>query len=134
MARKIKYLSNTNLLIQLKLSHEQDRMTEELGKLLMLLVNNYAKKGCWAGYSYLDEMKGNALVLMVRYWKTFDIQRGNPFAYFTQLTKNAFIEYLNKEKKNQTLRDELLIEKGLDPSYSYENKPTTPRSANNRPE
>jgi len=42
----------------------------------------------------------------------------NPFAYYTAAVNNSFTRVLNIEKKNQTIRDDILIDQGHLPSYS----------------
>ena len=41
----------------------------------------------------------------------------NPFAYYTATVNNSFTRVLNLEKRNQTIRDDILIEQGHLPSY-----------------
>lgn len=118
--RKKKYINNADLLIQLELSHEQGEMTEKLAHMLQLLTARYGSQGNFAGYSYIDDMKAYAMYMICRTWKRFDKKKSNnPFAFFTQCIKHSFYQYLNKEKKQRTIRDELLINSGLNPSNTY---------------
>ena len=41
----------------------------------------------------------------------------NPFAYYTAAVNNSFTRVLNLEKRNQMIRDDILIEQGHLPSY-----------------
>ena len=41
----------------------------------------------------------------------------NPFAYYTAAVNNSFTRVLNIEKKNQNIRDDILIDSGHLPSY-----------------
>jgi hypothetical protein len=71
------------------------------------------------GNTYLDEMKGQALLQLSQMGLQFDeIQSDNPFSYYTMSLQNSFTRVLNLEKKNQELRDDLLIESGASPSFS----------------
>ena len=73
------------------------------------------------GNSYLDEMKCQALLQLSQVGLQFDESRSdipNPFAYLTQVTKASFIRALNLEKRNQDIRDDLLIMAGAMPSYT----------------
>ena len=57
---------------------------------------------------------------LVKSWKSFNPEKSqNPFAYFTSCIHNSFLQYLNQERKHRNIRDALLIEHGLDPSYTY---------------
>jgi len=46
----------------------------------------------------------------------------NPFAYYTAAVNNSFTRVLNIEKRNQTIRDDILIEQGHLPSYGRQIK------------
>lgn len=71
------------------------------------------------GNTYLDEMKGQALLQLAHMGLQFDESKSdNPFSYYTQSLQNSFIRVLNLEKKNQDLRDDLLIDSGASPSFS----------------
>jgi DNA-directed RNA polymerase specialized sigma subunit len=118
MAKK-NYLNNKDLMIQIKLSKEQDKMTNEFIVMLKLLCHRYSKHSWFANYSWVEDMEAYAMLSLCRAWKSFDETRyNNPFAYYTQTIKNAYFQYLNAEKKHQDIRDALLIERGADPSFN----------------
>lgn len=81
------------------------------------LVDRYSLKPNWRGYSYIDEMRANAIEQLVAAGLKFDESRSqNPFAFYTQTIKNSFRSALINEKKTQHIRDELLIASGNTPS------------------
>lgn len=99
------------------ISHGQ--MTDTLAKMLMMLVNRYSQRGNWRGYTYVDEMKGQALLQLSSMALSFNEAKSeNPFAYFTQTISNSFTKIFNTEKMHQNIRDDLLIESGQNPSYT----------------
>lgn len=119
------YLNNKDMLEQFRLSKAQGRMTEEFGKMMMLLVHKYLKHPKFYRYSnnYKMELESNALVTLCKVWEGFDDTRSeNPFAYYTQVCTNAFIQILNQEKKQRDIRDELKLDAGLNASYSYQER------------
>lgn len=119
--RIINYLNNKDLLVQIALSKKQGKMTDELAKMLMLLTARYAKKSNFANYSFNNDLKSHAHLMIVRTWHTFNENKSkNPFAYFTQIIKNCFIQFLNSEKKQRNIRDGLLAENGMNTSFSYQ--------------
>ena len=102
-----------------KFSMEHGSITNKLAKMFILMVNKYAQRGNWRGYTYLDEMKGQALLQLAQMSLQFDeMQSDNPFSYYTMSLQNSFTRVLNLEKKNQDLRDDLLIDSGASPSFS----------------
>lgn len=99
------------------LSHGQ--MTRKLAKSFMLLVERYSMRFNWRGYTYVDEMRSQALLQLSQIGLQFDESKSdNPFAYYTAAIDNSFTRILNIEKKNQTIRDDLLIEYGSNPSFT----------------
>ena len=102
-----------------KFSVDHGSITNKLAKMFILMVNKYAQRGNWRGYTYLDEMKGQALLQLAQMGLQFDEYKSdNPFSYYTASVSNSFTRVLNLEKKNQDLRDDLLIDSGASPSFS----------------
>lgn len=76
-----------------------------IGECILLIANRLAMKGNFSSYSYLDEMISDGVRDSIQYLDNFDPDRyNNPFAYFTQITYNAFIRRIGKEKKQQYIK------------------------------
>ena len=102
-----------------KFSLEHGSITNKLAKMFILMVNKYGQRGNWRGYTYLDEMKGQALLQLSQMGLQFDEYKSdNPFSYYTASVSNSFTRVFNLEKKNHDLRDDLLIDSGASPSFS----------------
>lgn len=115
------YVNNADFLIEISKSKEQGKMTDKLGRMLLLLVQRYSKKASFAGYSYIEDMKSVALVNLCKGWAGFDeTQFVNPFGYYSISIKRSFIQVLNLEKKHRDGRDRILVDCGMAPSHSYE--------------
>lgn len=94
-------------------------ITKKLAKSYMLLCERYSMRFNWRGYTYVDEMRSQALLQLSQIGLQFDESKSqNPFAYYTAAIDNSFTRILNIEKKNQTIRDDLLIQYGSSPSFS----------------
>lgn len=118
--RKTNYLNNKDLLAEVITSKAQGEMTNKLAHMLVLLCARYAKRGQFAGYTFNDDMQSFAMYMLVKTWSTFNPEKSqNPFAYYTQCIKNSFRQYLNQEKRQRDIRDELLVKSGYSPSYTY---------------
>ena len=114
------YLNNRELLAAVHQSKVKGQMTDTLAKMLQLLCSKYAKKGNFVNYSYNDDMQSYAMLMLVRTWNSFNPEKSNnPFAFFTQCIKNSFIQYLNQEKRQRVIRDEMLIDQGMSPSFGF---------------
>lgn len=108
-------------------STDHGQITNKLGSMFMKLVERYSQRGNWRGYTYVDEMRGQALVQLAQIGLQFnEAKSDNPFAYYTATVNNSFTRVLNLEKRNQAIRDDILIESGHLPSYGrqieYENE------------
>lgn len=129
--RPVNYLNNANLMEQIRLSkaklaeaQKKDEtvtpascMTNELVKMLMMLVDRYSKKANWRGYTYIEDMRSEALVSLMNGALKFDPEVGqNPFGYYTQIVHHSFLTTLDKEKKVRRIRDDLLEQNGFNPS------------------
>jgi len=97
---------------------EHGSITNKLGTMFLKLVERYSHRANWRGYTYVDEMRGQALVQLAQIGLQFnEAKSDNPFAYYTATVNNSFTRVLNLEKRNQTIRDDILIEQGHLPSY-----------------
>jgi hypothetical protein len=102
---------------------DHGRITEELGKMFLMLAERYAQRSNWRGYTYVDEMKGQAILQLSQIGLQFDESKSeNPFAYYTAAVTNSFTRVLNIEKRNQNIRDDMLQENGLTPSFTRQNQ------------
>jgi len=105
-----------------KFNKEHGRITEGLGRMFIKLSERYAQRSNWRGYTYIDEMKGQAILQLSQIGLQFDESKSeNPFAYYTAAVTNSFTRILNIEKKNQNIRDDMLEEAGLTPSSTRQN-------------
>jgi len=103
-------------------SKDHGRITENLGKMYIKLSERYAQRSNWRGYTYIDEMKGQAILQLSQIGLQFDESKSeNPFAYYTAAVTNSFTRILNLEKKSQNIRDDLLEVAGLTPSLTRQN-------------
>jgi hypothetical protein len=98
---------------------DHGRITENLGKMYIKLSERYAQRSNWRGYTYVEEMRGQAVLQLSQIGLQFDESKSeNPFAYYTAAVTNSFTRVLNLEKKNQNIRDDLLEIAGLTPSMT----------------
>ena len=95
------------------------KITATLANMYIKLVERYSQRSNWRGYTYIDEMRGQALLQLTQVGLQFNEDKSdNPFAYFTAVVNNSFTRVLNSEKKNQGLRDDLLESIGQSPSWT----------------
>jgi hypothetical protein len=98
---------------------DNGRINNRLAMMFMLLVERYSRRGNWRGYSYVDEMRSQALLQLSQIGLQFDESKSdNPFAFYTTAIRNCFTRVLNLEKKAQNIRDDMIIIAGASPSYT----------------
>jgi hypothetical protein len=101
---------------------EHGQMTKKLALMFMKLCERYATRSNWRGYTYNEEMRGQALLQLSQIGLQFDESKSqNPFAYYTAAITNSFTRILNIEKKMQNIRDDILEMNGLNPSWTRQN-------------
>jgi len=100
-------------------NREHGKMTNKLAHMFIKLCERYATRSNWRGYTYNEEMRGQALLQLSQIGLQFDESKSqNPFAYYTAAITNSFTRVLNIEKRNQNLRDDILEMNNLTPSYT----------------
>ena len=95
------------------------KITNSLAMMFMKLCERYGTRANWRGYTYNDEMQSQALMQLSQIGLQFDESKSeNPFAYYTAAITNSFTRILNLEKKNQAIRDDLLEQNDMVPSFT----------------
>jgi len=94
--------------------------TPRLGEIVVLTVDRVATQTKFRHYTYLDDMKAEAIYQSIRGIIKFSLdkvndagQKSSSFSYLTQIITNAFRQILKKEKKNREVKDQA-IEMALD--------------------
>jgi hypothetical protein len=128
------YLTREELIREIVLSKKKHResnepktpaecFTPKLTLYLQLMVNKYANKGQWRGYSYISDMKSDALLTLCQNaFKYNEEKYDNPFGYYTQIIKYCFITFLEKEEIIRDIKDSLWESIGMTPSYARQIK------------
>ena len=95
------------------------KATDKLAMMWIKLCERYATRGNVRGYTYNDEMKGQAILQLAQIGLQFDESKSqNPFAYYTAAVTNCFVRVMILEKRNQNIRDDILEMNHMNPSYT----------------
>ena len=106
---------------------EHGQMTDNLARMFLKLCERYATRGNVRGYTYNDEMRGQAILQLTQIGLQFDESKSdNPFAYYTAAVTNSFVRIINIEKRNQNIRDDILEINGMNPSWTRQNSGSGP--------
>jgi hypothetical protein len=131
----VAYLKNKDLTSEIVRCQESMIVSDTLARMLMLMVSRIALKPNFKYYSFIEDMKADALFQLIKrndqkgsndYRPNilkFDIsysQRAgtapNGFAYATQIIMNVFRRFIKAEGKLAQFRDDGLIAAGQLPS------------------
>lgn len=89
--------------------------TPRLGEIVVLTVDRVATQTKFRHYTYLDDMKAEAIYQSIKGITKFDLdktndvgQKSSSFSYLTQIITNAFRQILKKEKKNREIKDQAI--------------------------
>ena len=78
-----------------KLGEVLKKATNKLALMWMKLCDRYATRGNVRGYTYNDEMKGQAILQLAQIGLQFDESKSqNPFAYYTAAVTNSFVRVI----------------------------------------
>jgi hypothetical protein len=106
-----------------KFTKEGGKPTAKLAMMWMKLCERYGTRGNVRGYTYNDEMQGQAILQLTQIGLQFDESKSNnPFAYYTAAVTNSFVRIINIEKRNQNIRDDIMEMNDMMPSSTRQNK------------
>ena len=96
----------------------QGHLSDGLVHMIMMLVDQFAKSGNWSGYTYLEDMKGFALVHLCDVALKFEeSESSNVFSYLTQVASNKFTATLNSEKYQRRIKSKMMQSVGYKPTF-----------------
>jgi DNA-directed RNA polymerase specialized sigma24 family protein len=102
-----KYLTNKQLLEELKIYEKTKVVSDNLVKYWYLMAKKLANRRNFSSYSWKDDMIQRAVIRCFNYVSKFDNTKSNPFAYFSMIIFNEFVTYIKKQKKDIDLLNKL---------------------------
>ena len=101
MPRKKNYLNNRDLYDQIVLSKEQDKLTKDAEKMLILLSERAIRKLVYLNADDRNDCLQFAMLDLLKYWRNFNPKYTNAFAYFTEIAKRGYAKGWNKIHPNK---------------------------------
>lgn len=104
------YVKNEEILPHIYEYRETGVVSEDFGRILLTIAENYASKGSFHGYTWKQDMISEAVFTCLKYMHNFDPikqKKPNPFAYFTMIIHRSFLTYIRKQKKHSKIKNEL---------------------------
>lgn len=96
MAKSKNYLNNRDLYDQIVLSLEADKLTPEAEKMLIMLAERAINKLSYVNDDDRQDCLQFALLDLLKYWRNFNPEYKNAFAYFTEIAKRGYAKGWNK--------------------------------------
>lgn len=118
------YVNNKEFLEALKNFKEQVQNAKEydkprpkipdyIGDCLLKIATHLSYRPNFVNYVFREEMISDGVENCVLYIDNFDPERGNPFAYFTQIIYYAFLRRIQKEKRQLDVKNKILEKSGF---------------------
>jgi len=90
------YLNNRDLYDQMVLSKDQDVLTKEAEKMLILIAERAINKMTYVSEDDRKDCLQFAILDLLKYWRNFNPIYPNAFAYFTEIAKRGYAKGWNK--------------------------------------
>lgn len=107
------YINNKDFydeMVRYRAQEPPRKITNYIGECFLLICNRLAQKSNFNGYTYIEEMISDAIENCIMAVNSFDPNKtNNPFAYFTQIAKFAFIRRIQAEKKQTYIKHKNMI-------------------------
>lgn len=106
------YVNKEELVKEIELSQNQDRVTDNLAEMLIKIVNGVAHRFAnLQYYGITEDVKQDCLLLLIQKYKNFDLTRNSScFAYITTIIYNQMRYQVSKAKKYKDRNDAIAKE------------------------
>ena len=94
--RKKNYLNNKDLYNEIVKSKELDKLTPTAEKMFILLAERTINKLTYVSQDDRNDCLQFALLDLLKYWRNFNPNYPNAFAYFTEIAKRGYAKGWNK--------------------------------------
>ena len=89
----------------MKAKRKAPKVTNYIGECFLKIANHLSYRPNFINYTYRDDMISDGIENCLQYMNNFNPEKSNnPFAYFTQIIYYAFIRRIQKEKKQQDVK------------------------------
>lgn len=100
------YLDNKDFLKEIKYCKENNILSDKLVDFLYAIANKVSSSRNFINYTYKDEMIQESVIhALYKAFPNYDIERSNPFGFFSTVIIYKFIEIIKKENKFLDVKD-----------------------------
>ena len=98
-----------------KQKKEKPLVGNYIGSCFLKIANHLSYRPNFINYTFRDDMISDGIENCLQYLDNFNPAKSkNPFAYFTQIIYYAFIRRIQKEKKQVTIKQKLIMDNNYD--------------------
>ena len=98
-----------------KKKKQRPPVTDYIGSCFLKIANHLSYRPNFINYTFRDDMISDGIENCLQYLDNFNPEKSNnPFAYFTQIIYYAFVRRIQKEKKQVTIKQKLIMEANYD--------------------
>ena len=98
-----------------KSGKKNPRVPDYIGECFLKIANHLSYRPNFINYTFRDDMISDGIENCLQYLNNFNPKTSNnPFAYFTQIIYYAFVRRIQKEKKQVTIKQKLIMEANYD--------------------
>jgi len=91
------------------------RIPHYIGDCFLKIATHLSYKPNFVNYTFREDMISDGVENCVQYINNFDSDKSkNPFAYFTQIIYYAFLRRIQKEKRQNDIKQKMLERSGYD--------------------
>ena len=114
------YVTNSQLLPEVLRAKELGKVTPELAIMFQKIAERYSLSKNFSHLTFRDDMVASAVLNLMQNGLKFNpAKSSNPFSYMTQCCYHSFLQVIADEKKQRDIRDNLLLDSGVNASMGY---------------
>ena len=94
------------------------RIPNYIGDCFLKIATHLSYRPNFVNYMFREDMISDGVENAVQYIHNFDVERTNPFAYFTQIVYYAFLRRIQREKRQMEIKDKLIERSGFEEVFT----------------
>lgn len=94
------------------------RIPNYLGECFLKIATHLSYRPNFVNYMFREDMISDGIENCVQYIHRFDVERTNPFAYFTQIVYYAFLRRIQREKRQLEIKEKIIERSGFEEVFT----------------
>lgn len=92
------YINSSSLRLELIASNVKNELTPKCLEMLLLMIDNIQSSYTYKDEADKDDCRSAAIEVILKKWKEYDVDKNNPFAFFTRMIYNGLFAGWNEIK------------------------------------